>query len=160
MPWYIKGHRPWILLILLCAALYIPGLASLPAGDRDESRFMQASRQMMETGDLIRIRYMDEARNKKPAGIYWMQAASAALFGGPAGAPIWAYRIPSALGAVLAVVFTYLAGAALMDRRAAWTGAALFAVSILLIAEGHKLSEIAERLALSPKTACTSSVQR
>ncbi|MCC6918418.1 MAG: glycosyltransferase family 39 protein [Alphaproteobacteria bacterium] len=126
------------LLLALYAVIFLaPGFFVVPPLDRDEARFAQASKQMLESGDFVAIRFNDEARNKKPAGIYWMQAASAALFGGPAGAPIWAYRIPSALGAVLAVVFTYLAGAALMDRRAAWTGAALFAVSILLIAEGH-----------------------
>ena len=43
--------------------------------DRDEARFAQATRQMLETGDFLRIRFQDEARNKKPAGIYWLQAA-------------------------------------------------------------------------------------
>ncbi len=53
-----------------------PGIAAMPPLDRDEARFMQATRQMLETGDFIRIRFQDEARNKKPAGIYWLQAAS------------------------------------------------------------------------------------
>ena len=30
---------------------------------------------MIETGDYIAIRFQDEARNKKPVGIYWIQAA-------------------------------------------------------------------------------------
>jgi len=126
------------LLLALYAVIFLaPGFFVVPPLDRDEARFAQASKQMLETGDFVAIRFNDEARNKKPAGIYWMQAASAALFGGPAEAPIWAYRIPSAVGAVLAIAFTWVAGAALMDRRTAWTGAALLAVSILLIAEGH-----------------------
>ncbi len=114
-----------------------PGFFTLPPLDRDEARFAQATKQMMETGDPVEIRFQDAARNKKPVGIYWMQAASASALGGPAEAPIWAYRIPSALGALLAIFFTWLAGAALVGRRAAALGAALFAISMLMVAEGH-----------------------
>ncbi|MGH7004880.1 MAG: ArnT family glycosyltransferase, partial [Alphaproteobacteria bacterium] len=137
MPWYLKGHRPWILLILLCAALYIPGLASLPAGDRDESRFMQASRQMIETGDLVRIRYMDEARNKKPAGIHWLQTASVSALSTAASPERWPYRLPSALGALAAVLLLFAAGERLFDRRTGFLGAALLAASLMLVWEAH-----------------------
>lgn len=137
MPWYVKGHRPWILLILLCAALYIPGMASLPAGDRDESRFMQASRQMMETGDLIRIRYMDEARNKKPAGIHWLHVASVQLTATKTTTERWPYRIPSALGALAAVLLLFAVGERLFDRRTGFLAAALLAGSLMLVWEAH-----------------------
>lgn len=125
------------LLLFLYAALFLaPGFFTLPPLDRDESRFVQSSKQMMETGDLVEIRLQDEARNRKPVGIYWMQVASATPFGG-VDAPVWAFRIPSALGAVLAVVFTYLAGVALTGRTAALAGAAVFAISVLMVTEGH-----------------------
>lgn len=125
-------------LFALYALIFLaPGFFTLPPLDRDEARFAQATKQMLETGDPVEIRFQDEARNKKPVGIYWMQAASAAAFGGPDHAPIWAYRVPSALGAILAVWFTWLAGAALIGRRAAALGAALFGISMLMVAEGH-----------------------
>lgn len=125
-------------LFALYALIFLaPGFFTLPPLDRDEARFAQATKQMLETGDPVEIRFQDAARNKKPVGIYWMQAASAAALGGPAEAPIWAYRIPSALGALLAIWFTWLAGAALVGRRAAALGAALFAISMLMVAEGH-----------------------
>src|SRR5665213_1533648 len=54
------------------------GIAAIPVLDRDEARFAQASRQMLETGDFLRIRFQDEARNNKPVAIYWLQAASVA----------------------------------------------------------------------------------
>ena len=44
-----EGFRPYLLLTLLCLALFVPGLASLPPMDRDEARFMQATKQMIET---------------------------------------------------------------------------------------------------------------
>ena len=76
----------------------------------------------------------DTARNKKPVGIYWMQAASAVALAGWGRAHL-AYRIPSALGA-LAIVFTYLAGAALLpDRRG--LPALRSSRPMPLVAEGH-----------------------
>src|SRR5437899_6776737 len=60
------GIVSFALLCLLCLALYTPGLAVIPPLDRDEARFAQATRQMLETGDFIRIRFQYEARNKKP----------------------------------------------------------------------------------------------
>src|SRR5205823_9384874 len=68
------GIRPMALLCLICLVLYAPGLAAIPPLDRDEARFAQATRQMLETGDFIRIRFQEEARHKKPAGIHWLQA--------------------------------------------------------------------------------------
>ena len=59
-----EGWRPYLLLVLLSLALYLPGIAALPVTDRDEARFAQASRQMLESGDFLRIRFQDEARNK------------------------------------------------------------------------------------------------
>lgn len=125
----------------LCAGLLgllfaLPGLFSLPPLDRDESRFAQASVQMLETSDFVRIRFQNEARNKKPVGIYWLQAASVSLFSSAKAREIWAYRLPSALAAALAAVFTYLAGARLFGTRAAWVGACLLGASVLLSTEG------------------------
>lgn len=104
--------KPFHLLVLLAMALimYLPGQQSLPPLDRDEARFVQASKQMLETGDYVDIRYQEVARHKKPAGIYWLQALSAKSFGG-ADASIGAYRLPSLLGAIGAVLLTALIAA-------------------------------------------------
>ncbi len=137
MPWYLKGLRPWVLLSLLCAVLYLPGLGALPATDRDEGRFMQASRQMIETGDLVRIRYMHEARNKKPAGIHWLQAASVGTLSTAASPERWPYRLPSALGALAAVLLLFAVGERLFDRKTGFLAAALLASSLMLVWEAH-----------------------
>jgi len=104
---------PFVALALLCLLLYAPGLAAIPPLDRDEARFAQATRQMLETGDFVRIRFQDRARNKKPAGIYWLQAAAVSLFSKVESPAIWPYRLPSALGATLAVLLTLALGRAL-----------------------------------------------
>ena len=97
LDYLAEGWRRWVLLLLLSLSLFVPGLTSLPPVDRDEARYIQATRQMLETGDLVQIRFQDEARNKKPIGIYWLQAAAVAAFSSPESAAIWPYRLPSAL---------------------------------------------------------------
>lgn len=121
-------------LILLCLALYLPGLTALPPFDRDEARFAQASRQMLEEKDFIRIKFQDEARHKKPVGIYWMQAAAAQVTDRDA---LWPYRLPSILGAVLAVLLTFQLGRRALTPRSAFLAAALLACSLLLVVEAH-----------------------
>ncbi len=78
--------------------------------DRDEARFVQATKQMVETGDWIDIRLQDEPRYKKPIGIYWLQGAAVLASGQGADAPIWVYRIPSLAAAILSVLLTYAIG--------------------------------------------------
>jgi 4-amino-4-deoxy-L-arabinose transferase-like glycosyltransferase len=125
-----------VALIALAAALF--GAASVPVMDRDEARFAQATRQMIETGDYMHVRVQDAERNKKPVGIYWLQAASAWFFKPVAGPlnTIWPYRFVSALSAMFAAMATLWAGRALIGPRAALIGAALFASSMLLGFEG------------------------
>lgn len=139
------GLRPYFLLTLLSLAVFLPGLASVPPIDRDESRFAQASHQMLESGDYIRIQFQDESRAKKPVGIYWMQAASARLFG--AEQSIWAYRLPSVLGALAAVLLTFAFGQSLFGRPAALVGAALLAGAFMLVSEAHQAKTDAVLLA-------------
>ena len=109
--------------------------------DRDEPRFAQASKQMLETGDFVDIRYQQEARNKKPVGIYWLQAAAVEL-GQAAGVAdprhsIWLFRLPSLLGAITAVLGTYWTALALTTRPAALGSAVLLASTILLNVEAR-----------------------
>src|SRR5258706_16483682 len=100
-------RRPFALLALLGLLLWLPGILSLPALDRDESRFSQSSRQMVESGDVVDIRFGHVPRYKKPVGIYWLQAASpriAGLFPGNRDRDdrIGTYRLPSLPGSIAA----------------------------------------------------------
>jgi len=130
--------RPWphlvnlLILILVALALFAPGISSLPLTDRDEALYVQASHQMLETGNWIDIRFQDEPRYKKPAGIYWIQAAAAELSGYGEDAPLWVYRLPSLAGAVLMVLFTYGIGATLGTARAGLFAGLLAASSMLI----------------------------
>jgi 4-amino-4-deoxy-L-arabinose transferase-like glycosyltransferase len=131
-----RGMRAWWVIGLLAALSALAGVFTLPPIDRDESRYAQATAQMLETGNYIEINYLDEPRNKKPVGIYWLQAAAVALTSDAGDRQIWAYRLPSVLGAILAALATFWAGQRLVGREAAFAGAALLATTVLLGIEG------------------------
>jgi hypothetical protein len=75
----LVSRRSYAVLALLGLLLWLPGIFSLPPLDRDESRFSQATRQMVQSGDLVDIRFGQVPRYKKPAGIYWLQAAATGI---------------------------------------------------------------------------------
>lgn len=129
--------RQWAILVALSLALFVPGLFAVPPLDRDEARFAQASRQMLETGDWVDIRFQDEARHKKPIGIYWLQAGAVALTGQGPEAGIWAYRLPSQAGGVAAVLLTAWAGTALFGAATGFTAALVLAGTLLLGVEAR-----------------------
>ena len=131
------GWKPWVVLFILAFGAAAPGVFNLPALDRDESRFAQASKEMLEEKDYIRIQYQDELRNKKPAGIHWLQAASTAVFTGPEAKQIWTYRVPSWLGAAFGTLACFWTGLVLVGRRASFVGSALFGATLLLTSEAH-----------------------
>ena len=134
--------KDFAVLVILTLCVSLPGLASLTVVDRDESRYAQATMQMLETGDYIDIRFQEQPRWKKPAGSYWAQAASvkAARALGlttPQERAIWMHRLPSVLAAILAVLATYYSGAKLIGRDAGYFGAMMLAVSVSMVFEAH-----------------------
>ncbi len=71
------SHGRSVAFLLLCGLLFfLPGFFNIPPIDRDEARFAQATKQMVESGDFVDIRFQDDVRYKKPVGIYWLQAAA------------------------------------------------------------------------------------
>ena len=128
-------------LVAICLVSYLPGFFNIPPVDRDEARFVQATKQMIESGDYVDIRFQDEVRYKKPIGIYWLQAAAVqAAEGLGASDPrttIWLYRLPSLIGAVGAVLLTYWAALAFGTRRTAYLSALMLACSLLLGVEAR-----------------------
>tara|TARA_R110002020_G_scaffold104470_5_gene244407 strand:- start:789 stop:2414 length:1626 start_codon:yes stop_codon:yes gene_type:complete len=132
-----RPFMPMLFVAVLAVVLFLPGFFTMPPVDRDEARFAQASRQMVETGDLIDIRLGDDTRYKKPIGIYWLQSAAVAVCGPECREEIWAYRIPSLIGAVAAVLLTYLIGLSLMGAGSAMVAAILMASCFVLGAEAR-----------------------
>lgn len=127
--------KPELLLAGVCLLLYLPGIASIPPLDRDEPRYIQASRQMVETGDYTRIYFQDHFRNKKPVGIYWLQAGTVNLLGGEKVKDlVWPYRLPSLLCAIGSVLLVFRIGTRLIGRPQGLMAGLLFAATPLLLA--------------------------
>ncbi len=135
--WLVRFAYP--LLAVLCLMLWLPGVLSLPALDRDESRFAQSSRQMLDSGNFVDIRFGNVPRYKKPAGIYWAQALTTAVAGHIQNiegdhSQIWTYRLPSLLGGIAAVWLTFWLGSA-FSAEVGLVAALLLGFSVLLTAE-------------------------
>ncbi|MBL8547606.1 MAG: glycosyltransferase family 39 protein [Hyphomonadaceae bacterium] len=135
---FARGWRGYVLIALIALTSGLLGATRVPVTDVDEARFAQATRQMIETDDYLRIRVQDAERNRKPVGIYWLQAASVNALRPHLERlnTIWPYRLPSALGLMLASLATLWAGATLFGRREGVVGAAIFAVGLLAGVEG------------------------
>ena len=127
----------YAILTLLCALVFLPGITTLPPTDRDESRFMQATKQMVESGDYIHIHFQSEARNKKPVGIYWLQAAALKATGVSDLSQPWRYRLPSALAAWLAVLVVFAAARRLWGIETGVIAGAVLATCLMTIVEAH-----------------------
>lgn len=127
----------WLALVLFAVLTFLPGFAALPVTDRDEARFVQASRQMVQSGDIIDIRFQDQPRHKKPVGIYWLQSAAVLASGQGPEAELWVYRLPSLAGAVLAVVLLAVVGAPLIGTTPALVAAAVFAAGLVIGGEAR-----------------------
>jgi 4-amino-4-deoxy-L-arabinose transferase-like glycosyltransferase len=136
------SHRRAVAFLIVVSLLfYLPGFFQIPPVDRDEAYFAQATKQMIETGDYVDIRYQDDARYRKPIGIYWLQAAVVNMAEAAglraARTTIWLYRVPSLLGAVGAVLATYWCALAFVTRRGALLAALMLTGCILLNVEAR-----------------------
>lgn len=129
--------NPYLILILLSLALFLPGIASLPVIDRDEAHFSQATRQMLQTDNYFQIRFQKKTRFQKPPGINWLQAASVKLFSHEDLSVIWPYRLPSVLNALLSVLFLFFFARRFVPDRTALLAAGFLASSLLLVVEAH-----------------------
>lgn len=142
LDWASGSHgRASFFLIAVALLAFLPGFFSIPPIDRDESRFAQATKQMLESGNYVDIRFQEEARHKKPIGIHWMQAASVklgeAISGPDARKSIYYYRLPSLLAAIGVVLLTYWTALVFVARRGAVLAGLLIGTCVLLGVEAR-----------------------
>ena len=85
--------RPQRAVLLFGLALLLAGNWLLPLTDRDEARFAEASREMLQRGDYVVPWFNGAWRFDKPVLIYWCQMASYQVCGENA----FGARLPSVL---------------------------------------------------------------
>jgi len=86
----------WSVLLAVALAFLLNSYA-LPLSDVDEGAFSEATREMLERGNLVSPTLNGEARHDKPILTYWAQAASLSLI----GQGELAFRLPSIIAAIL-----------------------------------------------------------
>ncbi|MGN6209873.1 ArnT family glycosyltransferase [Asticcacaulis sp.] len=130
-----KGRRGPLIAALLAIAAALPCAVMMPPLDRDESRFIQASAQMIETHDYININVQDVPRYKKPVGIHWLQVAAVKLTSSVAKRDVLAFRWPSILGAALAAFACAWGASYAFGTRVGTKAGIIFAVTFMLSTE-------------------------
>jgi 4-amino-4-deoxy-L-arabinose transferase-like glycosyltransferase len=121
------------LLFIAFLGIYAAGDWGLPLIDRDEPRFAEASREMLERGDFIVPYFNNAVRFDKPPLIYWMQDAAYKLF----GENEFAARLPSGFCGALTTVIIALWGSQLYDPKTGWRAALIFGLCVQTMVHSH-----------------------
>jgi 4-amino-4-deoxy-L-arabinose transferase-like glycosyltransferase len=98
----------------------------LPLIDRDEPRFAEASREMIERGNYVVPYFNNHLRLDKPPLTYWAQVASYYIF----GENDFAARFPSAIAAALSALSIFVWGRRMGGEKLGWWAAIIFTLSL------------------------------
>src|SRR4029077_3395729 len=116
----------YAILFFACVLFHILGTWSLPLIDRDEPRFAEASREMIERGNYIVPYFNNQLRLDKPPLAYWAQVASYHIFGeNDLGA-----RFPSSVAAALVAPLIFAWVSRLAGANLGWWAAIIFTLSL------------------------------
>ncbi|MFZ5593222.1 MAG: ArnT family glycosyltransferase [Pseudomonadota bacterium] len=125
-----------LLFYLLMAAValgFFYNTHAIPLFDLDEGAFSEATREMFLRGDFISTYLNGEPRYDKPILIYWLQAASVALF----GVNEFAFRLPSMLAATAWVAAVFLFVKTVKDAQTACYAAIMMATALEISVMGR-----------------------
>jgi 4-amino-4-deoxy-L-arabinose transferase-like glycosyltransferase len=121
------------LLFVVVTLLLCLGNQTLPLIDRDEPRFAEASREMLQTGDWIVPRFNNAPRYDKPPLIYWMHAGCYRLLGDNA----FAARLPAALCTAATAVLIALWGSRFASTATAFQAALVYTLCVQSFVHGR-----------------------
>ena len=113
-------------VFLAALAFGAAGLGSFPLVDRDEPRFAESAREMIERGDYLVPHFNGEPRYDKPPLMNWCQALAYRAF----GENDFAARFPSALAAALVAALVFAWARGVYGSKAALGAAAVFLTSL------------------------------
>jgi len=101
-------------LIVCMFGLYSLDRTRLGQSVPDEKRYLQSTKEMLESGDYVTPRYHGKLRFQKPILFYWLIVLSYKIF----GIGIFAARVPSIIASALNIILTYLLARDLFGKRA------------------------------------------
>jgi 4-amino-4-deoxy-L-arabinose transferase-like glycosyltransferase len=127
-----------ILITLVWAGIYLPGLGSVQL-EHEEPRRALPALHMLASGDWLVPRVGSEPYLRKPPLLNWVIALSCKIAGGPRE---WAVRLPSVLATLaLALTIVVIGGQAWLGVEGASLAAIFFLVNFTMIETG-RLAEL------------------
>jgi 4-amino-4-deoxy-L-arabinose transferase-like glycosyltransferase len=129
MAFLEPATRNFSLLLFACLLFHLAGTWTLPLIDRDEPRFAEASREMIERGDYIIPYFNNQYRFDKPPLTYWFQVVSYRLF----GQTDFAARFPTAVAASLTALIIFAWGRRIESVRLGLWAAIVFTLCLQTI---------------------------
>ncbi|MDL5056948.1 ArnT family glycosyltransferase [Geitlerinema calcuttense] len=120
------------LLILAGLLILLPGTGTIPLIDRDEPRFGQATREMMDRGEWVIPYFNGEYRFDKPVMTYWLMRVFYQF-----GIHELTSRLHSALFTILTALVMYWWGRRLFGALAGFWGALAFMASVQILIHGR-----------------------
>lgn len=115
------------LITVIAAILFLPFLGDVHLFDWDEINFAEASREMIETGDYLRVHIDYEPFYEKPPLFFWFQVLSMKMF----GVNEFAARFPNAMFGIVALLLLYSIGRKMFDKTFGLLWVMAYAGSIL-----------------------------
>ncbi len=146
-PRLAPAIRKFALLFLGCVLLHLPGTWTMPLIDRDEPRFAEASREMIERGDYVVPFLNNRYRFDKPPFIYWLQSASYRVL----GENDFAARLPSVITAAFTAMLLLAWGSRVGGEKVGWWAAIIFTVCLQVYI--HARAAVADMLLVMFMTA-------
>ncbi|HSF39187.1 MAG TPA: glycosyltransferase family 39 protein, partial [Thermoanaerobaculia bacterium] len=129
-----ERQRDLLLLTLLAALLFLPGLGSRDLWNPDEARYVEVAREMRLLGTYAVPHLNGRVYSEKPPLLFWLIDLSAAVTG---RLDETTARLPIAFSAIGAILLVYLLGDRLFGRRAGWIAAAAFATCFKILWQGR-----------------------
>src|SRR5215469_7945441 len=125
----MASTKPFRIILLLSLILMLSGNWLLPLMDRDEPRFAEASREMLQRNDLVIPWFNGQYRFDKPPLIYWCQMGCYRFF----GENTFSARLPSVLFATATALLLLAWGRRLGDENTAFCAAIIFVTCLQVL---------------------------
>jgi len=120
-------YRIPIIIVMVSALLFLHSLGTVHLFDWDEINFAESAREMIVSGDYMRVQINFEPFWEKPPVFFWLQVVSMKLF----GINEFAARIPNAVCGILTLLTLFLIGRRLHGERFGIWWSLLYAGSFL-----------------------------
>jgi len=123
----MKKIYPYFIIALAGAALFFHSLGKVSLFDWDEINFAESAREMITSGNYLRVQINFEPFWEKPPFFFWLQSVSMHLF----GVGEFAARLPNALCGIVTLLVLYSIGRRLHNERMARWWVFIYAATFL-----------------------------